>query len=120
MKTLLFSFVIAFCSFGMQAQTDTNTVDVDLGDSFTIGAPADNSYQHIDVPRANLIRKRGGMFNLDAFKGLVVEVTDIKDQKDGRRQVTIQPKDGGRFFGSHRYLTADLNGSLQSGELIAP
>ncbi len=120
MKTHLLAIVFAFCTLSMLAQSQPNPVEVKLGDSYTIGAPVAASYQHLEIPRANIIRKRGGMFNQNELKGLIVVVTDIKEKKDGTLQVTIQPKEGIRFFGSHRWLKADLNASLESGELMAP
>ena len=120
MKTTLLSFVIALFTIGMVAQTETSTVEVTIGDSYTIGASETASYQHIDIPRPNIIRKRGGFPNSSELKGRMVEVTAIKEKKDSTTEVTLKLKDGTRFFGSHRTIKADLKAAVATGELLAP
>jgi hypothetical protein len=120
MKTTLLSFIIAFCTLGMVAQSETNTVEVTIGDSYIIGPSETASYQHIEIPRFNIIMKRGGFPNPSELKGRMVEVTAIKEKKDNTTVVTIKMKDGTRFFGSHRTLKAHLKAAVAAGELVAP
>lgn len=119
MKTYVLAFAFAICTFGGFAQTQTTTADIKVGDRFEIGIPETASYQHLDIPRANIIRKRGGFFNQNDVYGLEVVVTSIKEQNDGTIKATITPKNGTRFFGSHTYLSADVAAAITARELKA-
>ncbi|MGC1516754.1 MAG: hypothetical protein WA810_14365 [Maribacter sp.] len=114
--------IALLCSVSMlHAQTDSRSSSdpVNVGDVFEIGKPETNTYQHIDFPRANFIIKRGGIANYKRAEGEVVVVTSVKEKKDGTTQVTIKRKDGGRFFGSHTYVSANVQEAVASGELQA-
>lgn len=119
MKSYLVSLAFAICTFGLFAQSQTTNVDVKIGDVFEIGIPKTNAYKHIDIPRPNIIRKRGGFPNHKDVYGTMVVVTDFKEKKDGTIIVIVTPKNGTRFFGSHKFLSANLNAALQAEELIA-
>ncbi len=119
MKTYLLSFAFAICTLGLFAQTETTPDTVEIGAVYKIGTPEMVTYKHIDFPRPNIIRKRGGFPNHRDIEGRVVEVTDIKQKKDGTTEVIIQLKDGTRFFGSHRWIKADFNAAFKAGELLA-
>jgi len=51
------------------------------------------------------------------LEGNKVVVTSVQEKKDGTLQVRIKRADGGRFFGSHSEVSADLKGALETGEL---
>lgn len=119
MKTYLLSFALALFTLGLFAQSQTTTADVSIGDVYKIGSSETATYKHIEIPRPNIIRKRGGFPNHRDIKGRIVEVTDIKEKTDGTTEVTIQLKDGTRFFGSHKWIKADFNAALKAGELQA-
>ena len=110
---LLFSFSI------MNAQDSVNkkTTDVEIGDVFEIGKLQSITYKHINFPRANFIIKRGGIANYKRAEGERVVVVSIKEKKDGTTKVNLKRTDGGRFFGSHAVVSADLKEALESGEL---
>lgn len=118
MKSYLFSFAYALCTLGLFAQSEATTIAVSIGDVYKIGPSETTTYKHLEIPKPNIIRKRGGFPNNTDLKGLVVEVTAVKE-KDGTTEVTIKPKDGTRFFGSHKWIKADLNAALAAGELQA-
>lgn len=116
MKTYIVSFILAVCSLSLSAQSqDTN---VEIGTIFKIGKPQLNTYKHIHFPKPNIIIKRGGIANYKSVKGRMVVVTAIEENSLGATIVKFKRKDGGRFFGSHSVIKADLKGALQSGELV--
>lgn len=119
MKTYILSFAFALCTLGLFSQSQITTVDVNIGDTYKIGTAQTATYKHIDIPKPNIIRKRGGLPNHRDIQGSIVEVTDIKEKKNGTTEVVIKLKDGRRFFGSHRWIKADFKGALEAGELLA-
>ena len=112
--------LLAFFSISMlNAQEDTTTDQVKVGDVFVIGNLDTNSYKHIDFPRKNFIIKQGGVVNYSQIKGERVVITSIKEKKDGSTIAKIKRKDGGRFFGSHTYVSTDIDEAIRSGELVS-
>ena len=116
-----YAIALLFSVSVLNAQTgvDQMAKDVEVGDIFEIGKPETSKYKHIDFPRANFIMKRGGIANYKSVLGEEVVVTSIKERKDGTVQVKFKRNDGGRFFGSHKFIAADVKGALESGELQA-
>lgn len=102
-----------------QMSTVQTSAEVQVGDVFEIGKPESNKYKHIKFPRANFIIKRGGVANYKLAQGETVVVNSVKEKKDGTVVVKIKRKDGGRFFGSHSVVAADIDEALSSGELLA-
>lgn len=120
MKQLFFTFLVVVASIGLNAQETSHlaTQEVRVGDTFQIGnSPDAAGFRHIDFPRLNFIVKRGGIANYKSVEGNKVEVTSVTEKKNGTVQVKIKRADGGRFFGSHTVVSADLNDALESGEL---
>ncbi|WP_373519235.1 hypothetical protein [Pricia sp.] len=119
MRQLFFTFLFTAATLGLNAQeaTELVTQEVQVGDTFQIGSSPDAAgFKHIDFPRLNFIVKRGGIANYKSVEGNKVEVTSV-DKKNGTVKVKIKRADGGRFFGSHTVVSADLNDALTSGEL---
>ncbi|MGB6151483.1 MAG: hypothetical protein WBG48_05780 [Pricia sp.] len=116
-----YAIALLFSVSVLNAQTgnDQTSTDVAVGDIFEIGEPDANTYKHIDFPRANFIIKRGGIANYKSVHGEKVVVTSVKEKKDGKTQITLKRNDGGRFFGSHKFVAADIKHALESGELQA-
>lgn len=116
-----YAIALLFSVSVLNAQQTTNVTPsaVEVGDVFEIGKPETNKYKHIDFPRANFIIKRGGIANYKRVEGEKVVVTSIKEKKDGTTEIKIKRNDGGRFFGSHKYVEADIDQALASGELQA-
>lgn len=119
MKQLFFAivFLIATVSVNAQDNEQTTSKEVQIGDVLEIGRPDAPNYKYIDFPRPNFIIKRGGIANYKRVEGNKVVVTSIKEKKDGTLKVKIKRTDGGRFFGSHPVVSADLENALESGEL---
>ncbi|MBT8293436.1 MAG: hypothetical protein HKP39_01345 [Eudoraea sp.] len=92
--------------------------EVQVGDIFKIGDSEAPRYEHIKFPRPNFIIKRGGVANYKGLPGNKVVVTSVEEKMDGTLLVKIKKADGGRFFGSHWEVSADLKGALETGELI--
>ncbi len=119
MKQLFFALLFVAGSINVNAQGDKQAVpqEVQVGDILEIGRPDAPSYKYIDFPRPNFIIKRGGIANYKRVEGNKVIITAIKEKKDGTLKVKIKRTDGGRFFGSHPVVSADLENALESGEL---
>lgn len=117
MKKFILMSAFAICTFSLFGQSQSVTNNVKPGAIFKIGKTETNSYRHIKFPKPNIILKRGGRLNYDRIEGSLVVVTAINIKKDGTTVVKIKRKDGKRFFGSHRYLAANIDEALQSGEL---
>lgn len=116
-----YAIALFFSVSVLNAQSDVKqmTSDIEVGDVLEIGKPEANTYKHIDFPRANFIIKRGGIANYKSVQGEKIVVTSIKEKKDGTTQIKFKRNDGGRFFGSHKFIAADVNDALESGELEA-
>ncbi|SMG19785.1 hypothetical protein [Arenibacter troitsensis] len=119
MKKLFFAVLFVVATLNINAQSGSSDVlkEVKAGDILQIGRPDAPSFKHIDFPRANTIIKSGGIANYKKMEGVKVVVTDVKEKKDGTLQVKIKRTDGGRFFGIHSVVSADIKNALESGEL---
>lgn len=119
MKKIFFAvlFVVTTLNINAQSGSPEALKEVKAGDILQIGRPDAPSFKHIDFPRANTIIKNGGIANYKKMEGVKVVVTDVKEKKDGTLQVRIKMTDGGRFFGIHSVVSADLKNALDSGEL---
>lgn len=117
-KKLAFALLFSASLLQAQEEVKTNTSKVQIGDVLEIGTSKRMDYKHINFPRANFIIKRGGLANYKGLKGDRVVVTAIETNKDGSTKIKIKRKDGGRFFGSHTVVSADINNALAAGELL--
>ena len=119
MKKIIFAvlFTVGILSINAQSGGPEVLKEVKAGDMLQIGRPDAPSFKHIDFPRANTIIKNGGIANYKKMEGVKVVVTAVKEKKDGTLQVKIKRTDGGRFFGIHSVVSADLKDALVSGEL---
>lgn len=116
MKKLIFSFFL-ICAFSLSL-TAQNT-KVETGDTFVIGEVAKDDYKYIKFPKANIVNKRGGIVNYDLLVGKTVEVTSVKEKKDGTKIATIQLVSGKRFFKSHKYVKVEIDKAIENKELRA-
>ena len=119
MKKIIFAvlFTVGILSINAQSGGPEVLKEVKAGDMLQIGRPDSPSFKHIDFPRANTIIKNGGIANYKKMEGVKVVVTAVKEKKDGTLQVKIKRTDGGRVFGIHSVVSADLKDALESGEL---
>ena len=117
MKTTIFTFLMCcFLSFSNYSQTSSDQVKV--GDTFTIGEVKMNNYKHIKFPKKNFIIKRGGIATYKNVVNQEVEITNLKEKKDGKIEATIKLKNGKYFFKSHKYIKVNLDEALKEKELI--
>lgn len=93
--------------------------DVKVGDVFVIEEVENNNYKHINFPKNNFIIKKGGIANYNKVKGQEVEITSIKEKKDGTLVATIKLTSDKAFFNSHKYLTVDIAKAIENKELTA-
>lgn len=114
-KTLFFLAVMAFFTLSISAQNSNSNVSV--GDTFIIAEVDNDNYKHINFPRANMVIKKGGVVDYSLLVGKKVEVTRIKEKKDGTKVATIKLTSGKSFFKSHKYVTVDIADAISSGEL---
>ena len=98
--------------------SQTSETIVSIGDQFLISNAYPNSYKHINFPKANLIIKRGGIFNYNSIKGAKVVVTELKKKKNDLWIATIKLVNGKLFFNSHHYLTVEIYEAIKQKELI--
>ena len=109
---IIVSSIFLFASYDIgQAQ------EAQVGDVFTIEAPADKEYQFIFFPRKNFIIKQGGTPDLKMVRNLKVVVVAVEYRDGNKTLVTLKRKDGGRFFRGPFRVKADLDGALTAGEL---
>ena len=112
---ILIAFVMSlFCSIIYAQSPDAN---INTGDIFMINKVSNNNYKHIDFPKANFIRKKGGTANYDKVVGEKVEITSIKKMKDGHVVATIKLTSGKSFFNSHKYVTVAIEEATHTKEL---
>lgn len=113
----IFSFLAAiFLAYSSQSQK-TQVESVEIGDKFVLGEPAGTNYSYVAVPRKNFIIKRGGLPNISSLKNTSIVVTDITYGKKTR--ITFKRANDKKFFRIYKTFTADLQGAIQTGELIA-
>lgn len=113
---ILFALIISLFSGVIYSQSSNSIVKI--GDVFVIGEVYNNNYKHINFPRANFIIKKGGIASYQNIKGEKVEVTKIKEKKDGSLVATIKLTSKKSFFNSHKYITVDINEAISTKELL--
>ena len=113
---ILFAFLISLFSGIIYSQSSNSSVKI--GDVFVIGEVYNNNYKCINFPRANFIIKKGGIVNYSNVKGKKVEVTSVKDKKDGSFIAHIKLTSEKRFFNSHKYVTVEISEAISQKELL--
>ncbi|AUS06818.1 hypothetical protein [Pseudotamlana carrageenivorans] len=116
MKKLTF---LLFLAFGFSFANTTNPIsqDVQVGDELVINVQKADKFNHVDFPRLNFIVKRGGLANYNSVDGKVVVVKNVTTNSQGNTQVTLEPKNGRKFFGFLNTVEADFTKALNSGEI---
>ncbi|KAB1070346.1 hypothetical protein JJL45_11415 [Tamlana sp. s12] len=116
MKKLTF---LLFLAFGFSFANTTNPIsqDVQVGDELVINVQKADKFNHVDFPRLNFIVKRGGIGNYSSVDGEVVVVKNVTTNNQGNTQVTLERKNGKKFFGYLNAVDADLTKALNSGEI---
>ncbi|MGW9684236.1 hypothetical protein [Flagellimonas sp. 2504JD1-5] len=112
--TFLIAVLMTFSVSGQKNQMDV----VAVGDELILGSPTGNRYTHVKVPRKNFIIKRGGLPNMASLKNTAIVVTDVVYGE--KTLITFKRTDGRKFFRVYKTLSANLEGGIDSGELIIP
>jgi hypothetical protein len=115
-KHILVAFILIFFSSIVYAQNTKSSINV--GDVFTINEVASNDYKHINFPNSNLIIKKGGIASYQHITGEKVEITSMKEKKDGSRVATIKLTSKKLFFNSHKYITVAIDKAIDQKELV--
>ena len=113
---ILIALLMVFFSCIVYSQSSNSNITI--GDVFAIGEVYNNNYKHINFPRPNFIIKKGGIASYKNIKGEKVEVTSIKEKKDGSLVATIKLTSKRAFFNSHKYVTVDINKAIGNKELL--
>ena len=111
-KAFFFFVVMAFFSLAVAAQGN-----VKVGDTFTINEVSSDNYKYIKFPKTSMVIKKGGVADYNQIVGKKVEVTSLKEKKDGTTIATIKLVSGKQFFKSHRYVTVDITKAIENKEL---
>ncbi|PWH82516.1 hypothetical protein DIS18_09710 [Algibacter marinivivus] len=115
-KILYLLYFVCGVSFATTS-TDLNNNDPKVGDVLKIKQPKSVSFKHIHFPRLNFIVKRGGLANYNSVYEELVIVKKVTD-KNGKVQVTLERKDGKKFFGYLKNVTANYTESIDAGEIV--
>lgn len=89
-----------------------------VGDVLIIGESNTYKYNHIDFPRLNMIVKRGGIASYKTVYGNEVVVKAVEEKPDGTTEITIERKNGKKFFRHLKSVKADFGKAIESGELV--
>lgn len=116
MRKLIFILLVTFSLAGTRAQNISHPSQI--GDTFIIAQPDAKDFEHINFPRANFIIKRGGIANIKSVIGNKVQITGLKENKDGTTDVILKRVDGKNFYRKFPAVTANLERALEGGELL--
>ena len=119
MKNLLYLliFVSGISFANTSPETSFNNNDPKVGDVLKISEPKNLEFKHINFPRLNFIVKKGGLPNYKSIYGELVIVKKIID-KDGSVHVILERKDGKKFFGIQKQVSANYYASIEAGEIV--
>ncbi|MFD0836105.1 hypothetical protein ACFQ0I_10040 [Mariniflexile aquimaris] len=119
MKKLLYLLVftcgVSFAASNPEIGLKDNNPEV--GDVLKINTPKNLAFKHIEFPNLNIIAKRGGQPNYKSVYGELVIVKKVVD-KHGDTHVVLARKDGKKFFGFQKYVSAHYNNSIEAGEIV--
>ena len=90
-------------------------VSISEGTVLQLVKPA-GDFEHLQLPRKNIILKQGGIANHHHLDGKVVVVEQVQQLGD-QHTVVLKRQDGRRFLRRYKTLTARWPQVLQSGEL---
>lgn len=113
---ILVVFLGLFFTIPVNAQKSGDKIGV--GEILEIGFAENYQYSHVKLPRPNFIIKSGGIANYDKLEGVLVEVTEVKTDKQGDIKVILKRKDGKKFFNSFPVIKADYKKAIASKELL--
>lgn len=110
-------FFAIFIFFAGISMAIAQTTSVQAGEELVLVVPEDGTFSHVDVPRKNIIIKRGWIADMKSLDGNRVIVSEVLETPDGT-EVVLKRKDGRKFFRSFPTLTAQWPAVLESEELV--
>ncbi|WP_335965231.1 hypothetical protein [Galbibacter sp. PAP.153] len=113
MKKRLFIAVFSFFAFLAQAQDK----EIKLGDVLKINSIPEATFQHIELPKKNIIIKRGGVPDYKTVHNNEVVVTKLTTNHEGEQMATLKRKDGRNFFVSFPLITANVTRAIAEEEI---
>lgn len=121
MKNILFSmlFLAGTSVFATNETINVNNQNYpEVGDVLIIGESNTYKYGHIDFPRLNMIVKRGGIASYKTVTGNEVIIKAVEEKPDGTTEVTLERRNGKKFFRHLKSVKADFGKAIESGELV--
>lgn len=88
-----------------------------VGDVLIIAKNKGETYRHIDVPRLNMIVKRGGIASYKSIYNAKVKITEVSENEYGKTFVKLERVDGKKFFNHKKSVLAHYENAISSGEL---
>ena len=113
------SFIAFMAISTITVHAQESSANYQVGDVFVIGNLVNNDFNHIDLPKANFIYKKGGIPNYKNLSGQKVKIASLKQGKDGQWIARIQLVASKKFFNTHKELSVDLVEAVNDQELIA-
>ncbi|WP_051907734.1 hypothetical protein [Flavimarina sp. Hel_I_48] len=105
---------------GLNAQENRDcdqAIKIYSGDELEIAKPSAHSYKYINLPRANFLKKRGGIKNFNKLSGEKIKVTEVTITENCKTEVRVKRKDGKKFFNTLKTISIDLDKALETGEV---
>ena len=112
MRGIIVLFAILAGIFSSQAQAST----VEAGDIFTLQVPENNRFDYVDVPKPNILIKRGSVATVKGLNQRKVVVKEVI-REDGQVRLLLAATDGKKFFRHYRTLPASWPEAVNYGEL---
>lgn len=119
MKKIFYLLLLTFSfSFANNPNSsDLNQNEPKVGDILLINSTSNIKYNHIDLPKLNIIAKRGHAANYKSIHGNRVVVTEIMSSKNGETEIRFENENKSLFFRYLKNIEANYYKSIDSGEL---
>lgn len=117
MKKYMISALFAIAFVTAQAQVNREVQNnIQVGDTLILQKPENGSFKHVKFPKENIIRKRGGISDMNALSGTQVVVKGVVSKND-KTIIQIQRTENLRFFSILPSVKVHLEEALESGEI---
>ncbi|OIQ22273.1 hypothetical protein [Lacinutrix sp. MedPE-SW] len=89
----------------------------EVGDHYIVNENTGETYKHINFPRPNILVKRGAVASYNSVKDAIVTVTNVAKNKNGETIITVERKDGTKFFGFLKSAEINYEKALEAKEI---
>ena len=113
MKKIIFTLLC----FGFFLTASANN-EPKVGDLLTVKAKTAQGFNHIDFPKANILKKRGVVTSYKSVDNQTVIIDKVSTKNNGTTTVILKKEDGSKFFGYLTKVKANYKDALDSGELV--